>query len=116
MNHKDFLGLGDDVLNNILDMGNFSVEAVQKLNKMVKKLLTTEDAEIQKLGEEVNILEHKVDENRYAINRSLVSTSPNINPFSAITIHNSIAALEAISDNAEEVADYVIMLKLTKRT
>lgn len=116
LNHKDFLSLGEDILNLVLEMGDYTIEAVKNLDKMVNKLLTTEDAEIEKLAELVNNLEHKVDEKRYAINRYLVSDNPKINPFSAITIHNSINALEAISDNAEEVADYIIMLKLTKRT
>jgi len=116
MNHKDFLGLGDEILNDIIDMGDLSVQAVKKLNQMVNHLLTADETEIQKLGEEVNILEHNVDEKRYAINRELVNNNPEINPFSAITIHNCISALEAISDNAEEVADYIIMLTVTKRT
>jgi len=46
----------------------------------------------------------------------LVSDHPEINPFSAIMIHNSISAMEAISDNAEEVADYIIMLTIAKKT
>jgi len=116
MKHSDFFNLGNDFLNIVLEMGDFTIEAVKNLDKMVNKLLTTEDAEIEKIAELVSQLEHKIDEKRYAINRNLVSDNPNINPFSAITIHNSIDALEAISDNAEEVADYIIMLKLTKRT
>ena len=71
--------------------------------------------EIQKLGEEVNSLEHKCDEIHFAINRLLVSNNPNINPFSAIEIHDCIFELENISDNAEDVADYIIMLTISKR-
>ena len=116
MKHKDFLDLGDEILNDVLEMGHLSVECVKNLNQMVDALLKAEEAEIQKLGQEVNLLEHKVDEKRYAINRNLVSNNPNINPFSAITIHNCISALEAISDSCEEVADYIIMLTVAKRT
>lgn len=116
MNHRDFMNLGEDVHNNIIDIARFSVEAVKKVNVMVNNLITGDKIDIQKLGEEVNSLEHKCDEKHYAINRSLVSNNYNINPFSAITISNCISAMEAISDNAEEVADYIIMLTLTKRT
>ncbi|MFX1479275.1 MAG: DUF47 domain-containing protein [Promethearchaeota archaeon] len=115
MNHRDFMNLGEDVHNNILDISRISVEAVKKINLMVDRLLKAEEAEIQKLGTEVNILEHEVDEKHYAINRSLVSNNQDINPFSAIVIHNCISAMEAISDNAEDVADYIIMLTVAKR-
>ena len=57
-----------------------SVESVKKVNIMVKKLLSAEEKEITQLGEEINILEHKCDELRHAINRILVSNNPDINP------------------------------------
>ena len=83
---------------------------------MVNMLLTAEETEIQEIGEEINKLEHDVDELRFAINRNLVSNHPDINPFSAIEIHNVISSMEAITDNAEEVADYIIMLTIAKKT
>ena len=116
MNHTDFLKLDEQIHKNVLEMARISVEAVKKLNVMVNKLLTTEEAEIQKLGEEVNALEHQCDELRFAINRILVFNTADINPFSAIEIHSCISALESISDNAEDVADYIIMLTVAKRT
>ncbi|MFW9823096.1 MAG: DUF47 domain-containing protein [Candidatus Thorarchaeota archaeon] len=115
MNHKDFLNLGEDIHKNILDISKISVEAVKKVNIMVKELLNAEENKIQQLGEEVNILEHQCDDKHYAISRSLVSNNQDINPFSAIVIHNCISTMEAISDNAEDVADYIIMLTLAKR-
>ncbi|MFX1456640.1 MAG: DUF47 domain-containing protein [Promethearchaeota archaeon] len=115
MNHKDFLSLGEDVHRNILDISKISVEAVKKVNMMVNKLLKAEEKNLQEIGNEVNLLEHQCDEKHYAINRSLVSNNLDINPFSAIVMHNCISAMEAISDNAEDVADYIIMLTLAKR-
>ena len=115
MNHNDFLKLGDEVHKKILEMAKTSVTAVKKLNVMVNKLLTSEEEEIQSLGEDVNSLEHKCDELHFAINRILVNNNPNINPFSAIEIHDCIVEIENISDNAEEVADYIIMLTVSKR-
>ncbi len=115
MNHKDFMNLEEDIHRNILDISKISVEAVKKVNQMVNGLLKAEDTKIQEIGEEVNILEHQCDEKHYAISRSLVSNSPDINPFSAIVIHNFISTMEAISDNAEDVADYIIMLTIAKR-
>lgn len=116
MNHKDFMDIGEDIHSNILDISKISVEAVKKVNLMVNELLKAEEERIQQLGEEVNILEHQIDEKHYAINRSLVSNNLDINPFSAIVIHNCISAMEAISDNAEDVADYIIMLTVAKKT
>ena len=116
MNHNDFLNLDKEVHVDMLEMARYSVDAVKKLNLMVKNLVNAEEDKIHKIGEEVSILEHKCDEKRYMINNRLVhSVIPSINPFSAIVIHNCIFALEAISDNAEEVADYIIMLMVTRR-
>ncbi|MFX0047071.1 MAG: DUF47 domain-containing protein [Candidatus Hermodarchaeota archaeon] len=116
MNHADFLKLHEEVLIKILEMVKLSVEAVKLLNLMVKGLMAAKNVEMQKLGEEVNTLEHKCDEIHFAINRILVSNNPNINPFSAIEIHDCIFELENISDNAEDVADYIIMLTISRRT
>ncbi|MFX1316726.1 MAG: DUF47 domain-containing protein [Promethearchaeota archaeon] len=115
MNYNDFLNLDEEVHKKYLEMTRISVESVKKLNLMVNKLLSAEETEIRNLGEEINTLEHRCDEIRFAINRILVSNNPDINPFSAIEIHNCISTQEAISDNAEDVADYIIMLTLAKR-
>jgi hypothetical protein len=45
-----------------------------------------------------------------------VSKNPIENAFTAIEIHNCITALESITDNAEDVADYIIMLTVTKQS
>lgn len=117
MNHKDFFSLGEEVLNHILTMAHYTVEATKKVNLMVNGLISSDRTELHKLSEEISILEHKCDEKRYAINRLLVSNGSSVvNPFSAITIHNCIGAIEAITDNTEEVADYIIMLTVAKRT
>ncbi|MFX1275053.1 MAG: DUF47 domain-containing protein [Promethearchaeota archaeon] len=115
MNYRDFLKLDEEIYKNILKIMNISVECVKKVIIMVNKLLSADETEIQKLGEEVNRLEHDVDELRFSINRNLVSNHPDINPFSAIEIHNCISTMEAITDNAEEVADYIIMLTIAKK-
>ncbi|MBD3255767.1 MAG: DUF47 family protein [Candidatus Lokiarchaeota archaeon] len=116
INQEDFLNLGKEIHAKILEMVRISVEAVKKVNIMVNKLLSVEEVEILNLGEEVNIMEHKCDEIRADISKILVTNHPAINPFSAIEIHNCITILEAISDNAEDVADYIIMLRVAKRT
>lgn len=116
MNHSDLFQLDDLVHENLLKMSRITVDAVKKLNLMVKKLISGEEKEIQDIGDEVNKLEHDCDELRFAINRNLVSNHPNINAFSAIEIYNIIGALETVTDNAEDVADYIIMLTLAKRT
>lgn len=114
MNHNDFFKLGEEVHSKFLEMTRISVDAVKKVNLMVNKLLTASKGEIQRLGEEINILEHKCDDLRHGINRMLVANGFEVNPFSAIEIHNCIASLEAVTDNAEDVADYIIMLTIAK--
>lgn len=116
MNHTDFFSLDKDVHENILKMARISVDVVKKVNFMVKRLLSLEKSEIHDIGEEVNLLEHKCDELQFKINRILVSDHPNINPFSAIEIYNCISIIEAITDNAEDVADYIIMLMASKKS
>ncbi len=115
MNHNDFLNLPEDVHKKIMEMIRISVETVKKLNTMVNKLITSDEQGINKLGEEINTFEHNCDELHFAINRTLVNNNPNINPFSAIEIYNCILALENITDNCEDVADYIIMLNISKR-
>ncbi|MFX1375743.1 MAG: DUF47 domain-containing protein [Promethearchaeota archaeon] len=115
MNHTDFMKLEEEVHKKFLEMARISVDAVKKVNIMVNKLLTAEEEEIHQLGEQVNKLEHQCDDLRHGINRILVSNNPNINPFSAIEIHNCVSTLEAVTDNAEDVADYIIMLTVAKR-
>jgi predicted phosphate transport protein (TIGR00153 family) len=115
MNQTDFQNLEKEVHSKILQIVEITVDAVKKVNKMVNEFLKIGEAEIQILGEEINVLEHQCDELRFDISRILVSNHPDINPFSAIEIHNFISILEAISDNAEDVADYIIMLTVAKR-
>ena len=109
------LKLEDEVHRKILEMVRISVEAVKKVNIMVNKLLSLREEEIQRIGEEINTLEHKCDELHFAISRILVHNHENINPFSAIEIHDCIIEIENISDNAEDVADYIIMLVVSRR-
>ncbi|MFX1530808.1 MAG: DUF47 domain-containing protein [Promethearchaeota archaeon] len=115
MNHPDFMKLDEEVHKKFLEMARISVDAVKKVNIMVNKLLTAEEEEINQLGEQINMLEHQCDDLRHGINRILVSNNPDINPFSAIEIHNCVSTLEAVTDNAEDVADYIIMLTVAKR-
>jgi predicted phosphate transport protein (TIGR00153 family) len=112
---SEFLKLDDEIHKNIMEMSQLSINAVKKLNLMVNKLMDGEEEEIKRLGEEVNSLEHKIDEIHFKINRLLVSNKPDISPFNAIEIHNCITSLENISDNAEDVADYIIMLTISRR-
>ncbi len=114
MNHNDFFNLDEDIHQKILEMIRISVETVIKVKYMVNKLLIAEETELQEIGEKVSELEHKCDELQFKINRMLVSDHPDINPFSAIEIYNSISIIEVITDNAEDVADYIIMLILSK--
>ncbi len=115
MDQTAFQKLDKEIHQKMLEIVRISVTAVKKLNLMVNKLISSEYVEIQKLGEEVNRLEHQCDELHFAINRLLISNNPIENAFTAIEIYNCINALETITDNAEDVADYIIMLTAAKR-
>jgi predicted phosphate transport protein (TIGR00153 family) len=116
MNHNDFLNLSDEVHKKTMEMTKLSVDTVKKLSMMVKKLISSDEQGITNLGEEINTLEHSCDELHFAINRNLInSNNSNINPFSAIEIYNCILAIENITDNCEDVADYIIMLTISKK-
>lgn len=116
MNHNDFLNLPEEVHKKTMEMIRLSVETVKKLSMMVKKLISSDEQGITNLGEEINTLEHSCDELHFAINRNLInSNNSNINPFSAIEIYNCILAIENITDNCEDVADYIIMLTISKK-
>jgi predicted phosphate transport protein (TIGR00153 family) len=116
MDHSIFLKLDESILQKGLELARTSVETVKKLNLMVNSLISAEEAEINRLNEEVNLLEHKCDEIHFSINRALLSNHLDINPFTAIEIHDCFLLMETISDNAEDVADYIIMLTVAKRT
>jgi predicted phosphate transport protein (TIGR00153 family) len=116
MDHSKFLKLENEILQKVLELTRKSVETVKKLNVMVNSLITAEEKEIHRLGDEINSLEHQCDEIHFSINRMLLSNHPDINPFTAIEIHDCFLLIETISDNAEDVADYIIMLTVAKRT
>jgi predicted phosphate transport protein (TIGR00153 family) len=116
MDHSKFLKLDETILQKALELARTTVETVKKLNLMVNSLVSGEDTEIHKLNDEVNFLEHECDEIHFSINRLLLSNHPDINPFTAIEIHDCFLLMETISDNAEDVADYIIMLTVAKRT
>jgi predicted phosphate transport protein (TIGR00153 family) len=116
MNYSEFQKLSSDIHQKILEMARVTVETVKKTSTLVDMLGTGNENEIRKRGEEISKLEHECDEYHFSINRMLVSEdNPITNPFTAIEIHSCISAMEAITDNAEEVADYIIMLSLIKR-
>ena len=115
MNYAEFQKLSSDVHQKVLEMARVTVETVKKTSILVNMLGTGKENEIRQRGEEISKLEHKCDEYHFSINRLLVSeNNPITNPFTAIEIHSCISAIEAITDNAEEVADYIIMLSLIK--
>jgi predicted phosphate transport protein (TIGR00153 family) len=115
MNYSEFQKLNPEIHLKILEMARVTVETVKKTNNLVNMLLSEEEAKIRKSGAEISELEHECDELRFAINRMLVADdNPIKNPFTAIEIHSCISAMEAITDNAEEVADYIVMLILVK--
>lgn len=115
LNYNDFKKLDESIHKQLLEMTKISVESVKKLNLMVIKMLDGPEKEIKELGDVINTLEHKCDEIHFNINRNLSSNNYDINPFSAIEIWKMISNMEDITDAAEEVADYIVMLAIAQR-
>ncbi|MBD3194205.1 MAG: DUF47 family protein [Candidatus Lokiarchaeota archaeon] len=115
MNHNDLFSLDEVIHEKLMEMAKKSVDCVKLLNQMVNQLLTEDEEEIKKIGDKINVIEHEIDEIHFGINRILVFNNMEVNPFSAIEIHNCITLVETISDNAEDVADYIVMLTVAKR-
>ncbi|MCP4764161.1 MAG: DUF47 family protein [archaeon] len=120
MKHNDFFKLDKEIHSKMLEMASVSGKAAKELNLMLITMNNTEYNEndkLQDMSKSVNVWEHNSDELHFAINRTLVKKGQEyeINPFSAQIIMNAITELENITDNAEEVADYIVTLALSSR-
>ncbi|MHA1342210.1 MAG: DUF47 domain-containing protein [Promethearchaeota archaeon] len=114
LNYEDLRKIDAEVQKKIVDMGAITVECVKKLFNMLKKMIKEEIFNVQESANEINLLEHKCDEMHFAMNRILVASgnSCNINPFSAYEIMKMLTKLENVSDAAEAVADYLVILDI----
>lgn len=113
----DIKALGQDNLQKMLDMLHFSVEAGKVLFNLIKKLPTLEANEIFSYTEQIQALEHKCDVLHSEIYASLNNlTVPHFNPFIAIQLLSFIDLIEDISDKVEDVADYIDLLRISKKS
>ena len=119
MNYEDFRKLDTEVHSKMIEMCEVTVDCVKILNQMLNYMLSQNNDNVQEMAKKINLLEHQADELHFAINRILVASGGNlgINPFSAYEIMKMFTKLENISDAAESVADYLVILDLiTKGT
>jgi len=114
LNFEDLRKIDPDVQKKIIEIGVFSVDCVKKLYQMLEKMMKYDKYDAQADAAEINLIEHKCDEIHFSMNRILVNTGPNynINPFSAYEIMKMLTKLENITDAAENVADYLVILNI----
>lgn len=114
MNFDDFRKLDQEVHDKMIEISHISLDCTKQLRKMLQSLFNGTSEEITEQSKRVNLLEHKADELHFAINRILVAAGSKygINPFSAYEIMKMLTKLENISDAAETVADYLVILEL----
>ncbi|MCP4762640.1 MAG: DUF47 family protein, partial [archaeon] len=86
-----------------------TVECVEYLDKIVIDLLG-DRKEVENYSNRINNLEHEVDILNIELRRSLQQTDYNLNSFTVFTVGNTIDIMEAISDDIEIVADYIMQL------
>ncbi|MBD3350886.1 MAG: DUF47 family protein [Candidatus Lokiarchaeota archaeon] len=118
MNYEDFRKLDDEVHVKMVEMGQVTIEAVKTLNLMLKNMIDETEDDVQEMANKVNLYEHKADELHFAINRILVAggSKYDINPFSSYEIMKMLTKFENISDAAESVADYLVILEILTQT
>lgn len=114
MNFEDFRKIDQEVHEKMVQMSHISLDCVKQLRLMLDSMLNGSSKQINEKSNQVNLLEHKADELHFAINRILVAGGDKygINPFSAHEMMKMLTKLENISDAAETVADYLVILEL----
>ncbi|MCP4764426.1 MAG: DUF47 family protein [archaeon] len=93
----------------VLDMMKNTVSCVELLDKMVVDLLG-ERKILKETARQINRYEHNVDLLNIKLRKSLQETDFNVNYFTSFTAGNVFDIIEGISDSAEEVADYIMIL------
>ncbi len=116
MNSDDFYSLGNNILVKILEMVHLSVEITKILYNLIKKLPEMLDREVFKVCENIQAMEHEVDI-LHSLVYEMLNKKPEFgfNAFVAIQICNFVDLVETISDKAEDVSDYIEILKTAKR-
>lgn len=98
----------------LANMMQHTVTAAQLLVEMVDELAGARK-KIAALSHSVNQHEHDVDQDHYAIKKELVNIDLFPNTFQAIHFVTMIDIIEQITDECEEVADYIVLLMVAAK-
>jgi len=105
---------GQDSKDYILQMIDKTVECAELLDELLSALVKSRET-VKDIAEQINKLEHEVDILSLKLKESLQKNDFKINIFTGFFIGNTLNILEAISDSIEEVADYILLLTVSKR-
>ncbi len=93
-------------------MSGISLKCVEILYKTIDLYLGRASQQVYSNITEINKLEHDIDVINFAIKEKLAKIQPNYSPFIAILLFEMVNLLENISDNAEETAEFIKIIKV----
>lgn len=106
--------LSQETVNFIIEEMEKTVECATLLDNIIIALSESRE-DVKEISFKINELEHDVDVLSYKVKESLQKTKFKINIFTGILINNTLVFLDSISDAVEEVADYILLLTVSKR-
>lgn len=98
----------------MLQIIDTTVECAELLDGLLTALIKSRE-KVKDIAIHINKLEHEVDILNLKLRESLQKTDFKINIFTGFLIANTLNILEAISDSIEEVADYILLLTVSKK-
>lgn len=93
-------------------MSGISLKCVEILYKTIDLYLGRASQQVYSNITEINKLEHDIDVINFAIKEKLSKIQPNYSPYTAILLFEMVNLLENISDNAEETAEFIKIIKV----
>jgi predicted phosphate transport protein (TIGR00153 family) len=106
--------ISQESIDYIIQVIDKTAECVELLDNIITALAKTRE-NVKDLAIKINKMEHEIDVLSLKLKMSLQKTDFKINIFTGFLIANTLNILEAISDSVEEVADYIVLLTVSKR-
>lgn len=98
----------------IIQIIDKTVECAELLDDLLNALIKSRE-KVKDITIKINKMEHEVDILNLKLSESLQKTDFKINIFTGFLIADTLNILEAISDSIEEVADYILLLTVSKK-
>lgn len=102
----------EPIASEIIEMSETTLKCANVLYKTIAKQLGESTAKIFESITEIHQLEHEVDVIIFNIKKKLIESNLNHPTYVGIIVYELINTIENISDNAEETADFVKIVKV----